>query len=368
MDFDEPSLRFTRVQVFELDPGPLPRPFQDATMGPFRRWTLKWLRLTDDQGAVGEAPAGVDQATAERLVSDGPMSLAQWHHRLWWMHRNAGHRNPATSSQLFAFETAAVDVLARRAGLAWHRYLGAERDSVPVYASGGGTNAGLDDLLAQAKRWAEAGYPLMKMKVATDFGRRMDADVDRVRAVREAIGPRMGLAVDANQAWSAEQAITFAHRIEPLGITWLEEPVAAADRHAITEVCRRSPVPVAMGESENHWLGARDLVECGVDHVQVNPAALPGVQGWQWAQAHARQAKRGWSAGGLSHLTAALVATQPEGIVEYLEDIIGHLATCFATGPTIVNGQIQLSTEQPGLPVRVDWDRFAARQAVLDVT
>ena len=93
------------------------------------------------------------------------MSLASWHHRLWWLHRNAGHRNPSTSGQLFAFEVAAVDLLARRAGMAWHRFLGADRDDVAVYASGGGTNADLDDLLAQAQRWSESGYALMKMKV-----------------------------------------------------------------------------------------------------------------------------------------------------------------------------------------------------------
>jgi L-alanine-DL-glutamate epimerase-like enolase superfamily enzyme len=207
------------------------------------------------------------------------------------------------------------------------------------------------------------GFTTLKMKVAKDFGARPDEDLDRVRAVRQAIGPSTRLAVDANQAWSAADALAFARRIADLDIAWFEEPVHSANRAALRKVCAASPVPVAMGESENHWLGFRDLVDCGVAHLQPSPHGLPGYERWRDALAFAETSGRAWSSGGYSHLTAVYVATREGGVVEYLRAIIGHLATCFAVKPAIERGVIRLPAT-PGLPVRVDWDGLRARGAV----
>jgi hypothetical protein len=118
-----------------------------------------------------------------------------------------------------------------------------------------------------------------------------------------------------------------------------------------------------MGESENHWLGFRDLAECGVQHLQPNPHALPGHDRWRDALAYAEARGGLWSAGGFSHLTAMYVATRPDGLVEFLRGIIGHLATCWSRAPLIADGWITLP-ETAGLPVEVDWDGLRARDAV----
>src|SRR5688500_393529 len=173
------------------------------------------------------------------------------------------------------------DILAQRANLAWHRFMGAQRDKVPVYASGGGTNLPLDELLAEMRDFVACGFRTVKMNGGADFGTRMEEDVRRVRAVRAAIGANIGLAVDANQTWDAAQALDFARRIAELDIAWFEEPVHSADRAALRELCAAPcPIPVAMGESESHWLGFRDLAECGAPHLQCGPGGLPGFDRW----------------------------------------------------------------------------------------
>ncbi|MCY3023870.1 MAG: mandelate racemase/muconate lactonizing enzyme family protein [Planctomycetota bacterium] len=357
------TVRFVRIQDDELDPGPLPVPFHDATMGPFTHWKLRWLRLTADDGAVGQAPGELHPLACQALLQEGPCTPQEWWRKLFWMLRNAGHRNPATSGLLFAVDMAVRDILAQRRGVAWHRFMGATRDEVPVYGSGGGTNLTTAQLVAEMRDLVRCGFSILKMKVGRNFGACQDEDVERVRAVRGAIGPAAGLAVDANQVWTAEQALAFARRIADLNIAWFEEPVHSADRKALRELCGSCPIPVAMGESENHWLGFRDLAECGVAHLQPGPHSLPGYDRWRDALAFAETAGRVWSSGGHSHLTAMYVATRPGGMVEYLRAIIGHLATCFAAKPAIEKGVIRLPPT-PGVPVRVDWEGLSARGAL----
>jgi L-alanine-DL-glutamate epimerase-like enolase superfamily enzyme len=135
------TLRFIRVQQDELDPGPLPVPFHDSTMGPFTHWKLGWLRLTADDGRVGQAPGGVPAGVCDVLLGEGPRTVEEWWRRIWWMQRNDGHRSPATSGLLCALDAAMRDILAQRAGQPWHRFMGATRDRVPVYGSGGPTTA-----------------------------------------------------------------------------------------------------------------------------------------------------------------------------------------------------------------------------------
>jgi L-alanine-DL-glutamate epimerase-like enolase superfamily enzyme len=361
------TIKIVRVQVDELDPGPLDVPFMDATMGPFHHWKINWLRLTASDGTVGQAmgTAGLPESVSA-LLNDGPREIDDWSDRLFWLHRNNGHRSPASSGPLAAIDLAMRDILARRAGLPLHRYLGATRDSVPVYGSGGGTNQPLDKLVAEMRGLADRGFKTLKMKVGMDFGRRMDEDVQRVFAVRQAIGPDIGLAVDANQTWSAREALRFAERIAQQGISWFEEPVHSADRQAIREIAKHCPFPVAMGESENHWLGFRDLAECGVQHPQPSPSALPGFARWKQAVGFGRATGGQWSGGGSPHLNAWYIATEPDGMQEFLHGIVGQWARVWSVCPQISDGQVTLGST-PGLGIKVDWEGLRTKSGMRQV-
>ena len=97
---------------------------------------------------------------------------------------------------------------------------------MPIYGSGGWLSYGVDELLAEVTGHAKHGFTMVKVKVGRADIRQ---DVERVRAVRNAIEDNVHLMVDAYQAWTAQQALTFARLVEDKDIYWFEEPVAKDD-------------------------------------------------------------------------------------------------------------------------------------------
>ena len=96
------------------------------------------------------------------------------------------------------------------------------------------------EVAADAERWAELGFETFKLKLGTGD------DVAQVRAVREAVGPDARIRVDANEVWSAEEALGILRMIEPLGIELVEQPVGGS--RAMAEVTAASPIPIAADE------------------------------------------------------------------------------------------------------------------------
>src|SRR4051794_3630491 len=101
-----------------------------------------------------------------------------------------------------AVDNALWDLKARLLGVSLLDLLGAVRDRAPVYGSGGFTSYSVEQLQRQLGGWAAEGFKAVKMKVGCE----PDADVERVRAARQAIGPAVELYVDANGAYSRKQA------------------------------------------------------------------------------------------------------------------------------------------------------------------
>jgi len=127
---------------------------------------------------------------------------------------------PGPIAQAIAgIDLALWDLAARRAGQPLWRLLGGRSARVPVYASG--LNPDQPEALAQ-RRQAQ-GYRAFKLKVG--FG--ADRDLANLRALRAALGEQTPLMVDANQAWSLDEALVMAPRLADFQLGWLEEPLRA---------------------------------------------------------------------------------------------------------------------------------------------
>ena len=98
----------------------------------------------------------------------------------------------------------------------------------------------------------------MKIRVGSPG---IDEDVERVRAIRDAIGPDIELLADANQALTVKQAIRLGRELEAFELSWLEEPVAYQDLRGCAEVRRALGTPIAAGETEYTRYGMRDILE-----------------------------------------------------------------------------------------------------------
>jgi L-alanine-DL-glutamate epimerase-like enolase superfamily enzyme len=146
-----------------------------------------------------------------------------------------------------AVDLALWDLKARVLALPLCTLIGAAHDRVPIYGSGGFTTYSNQRLAEQLAGWVERGIPRVKMKV----GSASAADPQRVRSARRAIGPNAQLFVDANGAYSREQALDLAERFRAeCDVSWFEEPVSSDDLDGLRFLREHGPagMQVAAGE------------------------------------------------------------------------------------------------------------------------
>jgi L-alanine-DL-glutamate epimerase-like enolase superfamily enzyme len=262
---------------------PTDAPESDGTLA----WDATTLVLVEVHGG-GRCGIGFTYAApaAARLVSDvladavsGGDAMepgAAWEAMVRSI-RNQG-RPGISSMAISAVDVALWDLKARLLDLPLVDLLGATRDAVPVYGSGGFTSYPLDRLEDQLADWVSAGIPRVKMKV----GRHPAQDEGRVMAARGAIGPDTALYVDANGAWDRKQALDFAGRFVRSGVTWLEEPVPSEDLPGLRLIRDRAPdgVEVAAGEYGYDAPYFRRMLEHGaVDVMQADLTRCGGITG-----------------------------------------------------------------------------------------
>jgi L-alanine-DL-glutamate epimerase-like enolase superfamily enzyme len=190
--------------------------------------------------------------------------------------RNLG-RPGITSMAIASVDVALWDLKARLLGLPLCKLIGMVHDSVPIYGSGGFTAYTIDRLQEQLAGWAGEGIPRVKMKV----GSHAEADPERVRCARQAIGPNVQLFVDANGAYARKQALELGVRFrEEAEISWFEEPVSSDDLEGLRLLRDRGPEGVAVAAGEYGYDAAyfRRMLEAGaVDVLQADITRCAGV-------------------------------------------------------------------------------------------
>ena len=183
-----------------------------------------------------------------------------------------------TLAALSAIDIALWDLAGHACGRPVADMLGGARDAIPVYGSNGSLQLTVDELVAEATDFVKLGYPAYKFKIGTSLAR----DVDRLRAVREAVGPSSKLMVDGTQQWSPKEAIRVAHALAPYNLWWLEEPVSAQDIEGCAEVRRAVPMNIATGETNFGVAESARLLRLGAaDVLMPNLQRVGGITGWR---------------------------------------------------------------------------------------
>jgi D-galactarolactone cycloisomerase len=197
-------------------------------------------------------------------------------------HFGAGSR-PQIMAALAGIDIALWDLKGKLQGLPVYRLLGGADPRIPAYASGGyygpDGEPAIDQLVEEMATYTAQGYRAVKMKVG---GQPIDVDVERVRSVREAVGPDVDIMLDANAAYDVPDAIRAARAFEPYAPRWFEEPVRWYDSVFGTgQVAGATRIPIASGESELHRWGCRDLIlHGGVRVMQFDATRAGGVTEW----------------------------------------------------------------------------------------
>lgn len=218
------------------------------------------------------------------VVGRDPMDVPGAWSRMAAEVRNVG-RPGIASHAIAVVDTALWDLKARLMEVPVFRLLGGVRDEVPVYASGGFCSYSETQLADQLGGWVhDEGISRVKMKIGAGWGADPDTDVKRVSLARQAIGSQAELMVDANGAYSRKQAAAVAGELEPLGVTWFEEPVSSDDLEGLVEIRELTEIEIAAGEyGYDVWYFGRMAPH--VDVLQADASRCMGITEWLRAAA-----------------------------------------------------------------------------------
>jgi L-alanine-DL-glutamate epimerase-like enolase superfamily enzyme len=289
-----------------------------------------------------------------------PFSLSALRNEMDSAVRNFG-RHGIASSAIAAVEIALWDLKAKILNLSLLKLLGAVREKIPVYGSGGFTSYSDKQLRKQFENWVGDGISMVKMKI----GRKPERDESRVKSARKAIGGKIKLFVDANGAFTPKQALGFAEKFSEQNVSWFEEPVSSDDLCGLNFLRERASAKMEIAAGEYNydvWQAQKMLDARAVDVLQAD-ATRCGVTGFlQMANlcdafeiplsAHTAPALH-------AHLCCA--ANRAEH-VEYFHDHV-RIEQMFFDGATTKhkNGFLQPDLLQPGIGLefkRRDADKF----------
>ncbi|HZT87809.1 MAG TPA: mandelate racemase/muconate lactonizing enzyme family protein [Stellaceae bacterium] len=287
----------TTPLVYRCDP-----PYGSAGGMQGRRGALL-VEIETDKGLVGLGEAGlgggataalIEKDLAPMLVGEDPLLIEGLWQKMFARTRSYGRRGVVMHA-ISGIDIALWDLAGKIAGLPLYRLLGACRDRVEAYASGGfyQEGKGVEELAGEAEGYRARGFTGMKMKIGRNPSTQTplrhlvanadkcqvepEEDIARVAAVRRALGPTAKLMVDVNCAWSPAFAIEMGRALEPYKLYWIEEPVATDDIEGSAQVAAALATPIAGYETEIGLYGFRELIaRHAVDIVQPDLAWTGG--------------------------------------------------------------------------------------------
>lgn len=266
---------------------------------------------------------------------------------LMWQRLLYVGRGGLASFAIAAIDIALWDLRGLRERKPLYALLGALPRDIPAYGSGVDLPKPMNELLKQTEGFLARGLPGVKVKIGKRDAREDEA---RVAAVRKLIGERVDLMVDANMAWTADQALERGRRLEQFGLYWYEEPTIPEDVAGHARLARELGVPIAVGESLHSPHEFRRYVdEKAVEIVQIDPVTNGGITASLRALEMANAAGLKASSHYTDELSAHLLCAAREPV--YLEKHAFALDRYLETPQEVRNGHVR-PTEVPGTGMR----------------
>ena len=247
-------MRIAEVRTHVLE-APLSEPFAWSFNSTAARSTCL-VEIICEDGTIGWGecfgPAGLNAAVVAafrpHLIGADPLASDRLWLHLYNHFRDQGQRG-LTVTALSGVDVALWDIKGKHFAAPIHVLMGGPvRTEVAADATGTYRRGNADPLgyiVEEVKGYVREGFSAVKLKIG--FGVAEDAAL--VRACREAVGPRVGLMLDANHGYDVVEAIALGRKVADCDIGWFEEPVVPEDLESYVEVRRGQPIPVAGGET-----------------------------------------------------------------------------------------------------------------------
>jgi len=350
-------VKVAAVRVHRLSV-PLPRPLKTA-IHDVRRVETVVVEMQADDGPIGAgygfAFGGHRARALAALVEDliplyegrDPRTVRALFEEAWRGLNFIGHAGMAVMA-LGAMDTACWDLAAQAAGVPLARLLGGALTRVPTYASSGlWLDRSVDELVAESRSFLSQGHRAMKMRL----GRSAAEDLERARALREAVGPDTRLMADVNQGWDEATAIRTGRALEPVGLFWLEEPVSYLDVEGHARVAAALDTPIASGETEYGMAGLKRYLDArAADVLMPDLQRVGGVTGLLKCATLCEAYHTPFSPHLFMEASAHVVAATPNGLIQEHMDWWQAL---FAEPLRVADGHLELP-DRPGIGLALD--------------
>ena len=343
---------------------PMRRPLQTST-GAVSVAPLLLVDLKTDGGIVGRCYlfsiskshlrpiASLVEAMAELLKGDAvaPFEIEK---KLRARHTLLGVHNIVLFA-MSAIDMCAWDALGQALGQPVVRLLGGSPRPVQAYNSTGLGILKIKNLTKESEQLVAEGFSAIKLRLGRTEAK---ADLEALRAVKKAIGPRVTLMVDFNQALTVAEAIRRGRMIdEEGGVLWIEEPVRADDFAGCAKVARAVATPIQIGEN---FMGPEQMAQAIAagccDYVMPDAQRIGGVTGWMRAAALAQGAGLEMSSHLFPEASCQLLAVTPT--CHWLEYV--DWADPVLDDPVKVRDGKVTGSARPGLGMK--WDEKAVRK------
>jgi len=279
------------------------------------------------------------------------------HARLWPEITPRGTRSGAGMAALSCLDMAIWDAIGKATGRSVAQMFGGARKEVDIYVTFGFGAYDEDQLVELARRLADQGFKCLKVLVGVAKGG-IAEDARRVKVVRDAVGNRVSLALDANESITFDQAVRLCRLLDDTDIAFFEDPIAGNDPRELADLRRMGRIPIAVGQFDGYASRFREWIDAGgIDIFMANSMYNGGFTETRRVAALSQIYNKPLSdAGGGGLFSLHHVAGFRNGTMMELHTANARLEReLFLDAPEPVNGRIAVP-DKPGIGLTLNRD------------